>query len=74
MNGTLVAVDRQEVDEEGNSTTEMLAEAGLDVHPILKITDIFEYLLNRQVEEVVYVDDQMQAAFDEYFEMYGVKV
>ena len=70
--GILVAVDRQEVDEAGNDTTEMLTEAGLTVYPILKITEIFDYLLNRSVDGVVYVDDRIQAAFDEYFEEHGV--
>jgi len=70
--GILVAVDRQEVDEAGNDTTEMLTKAGLTVYPILKITEIFDYLLNRSVGGVVYVDDRMQAAFYEYFDRYGV--
>jgi orotate phosphoribosyltransferase len=70
--GILVAVDRQEVDEAGNDTTEMLTEAGLTVYPILKITEIFDYLLNRSVGGVVYVDDRIQAAFYEYFDRYGV--
>lgn len=70
--GILVAVDRQEVDEAGNDTTEMLTEAGLTVYPILKITEIFDYLLNRSVGGVVYVDDRIQAAFYEYFGRYGV--
>ena len=70
--GILVAVDRQEVDEAGNDTTEMLTKAGLTVYPILKITEIFDYLLNRQVGGVVYVDDRIQAAFYEYFEEHGV--
>ncbi len=72
--GILVAVDRQEVDEAGNDTTEMLTEVGLDVYPILKITEIFDYLLNRQVDGVVHVDDRIQAAFDEYFDKYGVDI
>lgn len=70
--GILVAVDRQEVDEAGNDTTEMLTKAGLTVYSILKITEIFDYLLNRSVGGVVYVDDRMQAAFYEYFDRYGV--
>jgi len=70
--GILVAVDRQEVDEAGNDSTEMLTKAGLTVYPILKITEIFDYLLNRQVDGVVYVDDRIQAAFYEYFKEHGV--
>ena len=72
--GILVAVDRQEVDEAGNNTIEMLTEANLTVYPILKITEIFDYLLNRQVGGVVYVDDRIQTAFYEYFEEHGVEV
>ncbi len=70
--GILVAVDRQEVDEAGNDTIEMLTEASLTVYPILKITEIFDYLLNRSVDGVVYVDDRLKAKFDEYFDRYGV--
>ncbi len=69
--GILVAVDRQEVDEAGNDTTEILIKAGLTVYPILKITEIFDYLLNRQVGGVVYVDDRIQAEFYKYFEEHG---
>ena len=69
--GILIAVDRQEVDEAGNNTTEMLAEADLDVYSIIRITEIFEYLLNRSVDGVVYVDDRIKEVFDEYFERYG---
>ncbi len=70
--GILVAVDRQEVDEAGNDTTEMLTDAGLTVYPILKITEIFDYLLNRSVGGVVYVDDRIHAVFYEYFKEQGV--
>lgn len=72
--GILIAVDRQEVDEENNNTTEILAEAGLDVYPVLRITEIFDYLLNRAANGNVYVDDRIKTAFDEYFERYGVHV
>ena len=70
--GILIAVDRQEVDEEENNTAEILTEAGLNVHSILRITEIFDYLLNRTIDGTVYVDDRIKAVFDEYFERYGV--
>jgi hypothetical protein len=50
----------------------MLTESGLTVYPILKITEIFDYLLNRSVGGVVHVDDRIQAAFYKYFEEQGV--
>ena len=74
LKGILIAVDRQEVDEGGNNTTEILRDAGMEVYPVLRITEIFDYLLDRTVDGTVYVDSRIKAAFDEYFEEYGVDV
>ena len=74
LKGILIAVDRQEIDEVGNSTTEILRDAGMKVYPVLRITEIFDYLLDRAVDGTVYVDSTIQAAFDVYFEEYGVCV
>jgi len=71
LKGILVAVDREEIDEEGNNTTEILRGSGLPVYPVLGIREIFDHLLNRSVGGVVHVDDRIKAAFDEYFERYG---
>lgn len=73
LKGILVAVDREEIDEEGNSTTEILRGSGLPVYPVLGIREIFDHLLNRSVGGVVHVDDRIKAAFDEYFERYGAR-
>lgn len=70
--GVLIAVDRQELDEERCKTTEILREAGMEVYPILRIREIFEYLLNRTINGKLYVDDRIKTSFDEYFEEYGV--
>ena len=67
-------MDRQEVDEKGNNTTEILRDAGMEVYAVLRITEIFGFLLNRTIGGTVYVDDQIKAAFDEYFKEYGVDV
>ncbi len=72
LEGILIAVDREEIDEAGTGTTEILANSGMTVYPILRITEIFDYLLNRTVNGSVYVDDRIKAAFDEYFGKYGV--
>ena len=74
LKGILIAVDRQEIDEYGNSTTEILRDAGMEVYPVLRITEIFDYLLDRTVGGVVYVDGRIKAAFDEYFKEYGVDI
>ncbi len=74
LKGILIAVDRQEVDEDGGNTTEILRDAGMEVYPVLRITEIFDYLLDRTVGGTVYVDGRIKAAFDEYFERYGTRV
>ena len=46
----------------------------MGVYPVLRITEIFDYLLDRTVGGAVYMDSRIQAAFDEYFEEYGTRV
>ena len=74
LKGILIAVDRQEVDEGGNNTTEILRDAGMEVYPVLRIMGIFDHLLDRTVDGTVYVDGRIKAAFDKYFGEYGNRV
>ncbi len=46
----------------------------MDIYPVLRITEIFDYLLDRTVGGTVYVDGRIQAAFDEYFGECGTRV
>jgi hypothetical protein len=46
----------------------------MEVYPVLRIAEIFEYLLDRTVGGVVYVDGRIKAVFDEYFKECGVDV
>lgn len=71
--GILVAVDRQEIDEEGKSTTEILEEEGLPVYSILKICEIFKYLFKKSINGVTYIDEEIKTSFDNYFEKYGAE-
>ncbi len=70
--GILVAVDRQEIDEKGKATTEILEQEGLPVYSILKIRDVFEYLSKNPINGTFYVDDKIKKSFDDYFEKYGI--
>lgn len=71
--GILVAVDRQEIDESGRPTSEILEEEGLPVYSILKISDVFEYLFEISINGKTYVDEEIKKCFDDYFKKYGVK-
>lgn len=70
--GILVAVDRQEKDESGRPTSEILEQEGLPVYSILKISDIFEYLFEKPIDGTIYVNEKIKTLFDNYFEKYGV--
>ncbi|MCW3136067.1 MAG: hypothetical protein N2V77_03895, partial [Canidatus Methanoxibalbensis ujae] len=63
----LVAVDREETSD---ADKKMLARYQLRLYSILRITEIFEFLHNREIEGKVYVDDGMMHDFEQYFRQY----
>lgn len=69
--GILIAVDRQEKDESGESVSQFLQERGFTLYSILKITEIISYLKTHPVNGKMYVDEQIVTAFDKYFTSYG---
>jgi orotate phosphoribosyltransferase len=69
--GILIAVDRQEKEKSGVSVSEALKEEGFNLFSILKITDVFEYLSKHPVQGKIYVDEEIKAAFKDYFAEYG---
>ncbi len=68
--GILVAVDREELDD---ADKKLLEEYHLELYSILRITEIFGFLHNREIEGEVYVDDTLNRDFKEYFKLYGAK-
>ena len=52
----------------------MLARYHLSLYSILKITEIFEFLHNREIDGKVYVDEAVNKVFREYFSKYGGKM
>ena len=69
--GILVAVDREETSD---ADKKMLARYQLSLYSILKITEIFEFLHNREIDGKVYVDEAVNKVFREYFSKYGGKM
>ena len=68
--GILVAVDREELSD---ADKELLEATNLKMFSILKITDIFDFLLNKEIEGKVYVHAKTKKDFDVYFGKYGRK-
>lgn len=66
--GIFIAVDRQELSREDKNSLEQL---GLKIYSILKITEIFDFLYEREINGKVYVDDNIKKVFDLYFSKYG---
>ncbi|MDY6966303.1 MAG: orotate phosphoribosyltransferase [Halobacteriota archaeon] len=69
--GIMIAVDRQELDENGASIGDLLKQEGLQLYPILRIRDIFDYLYNREVDKRIHVNDDIKRSFEEHFKRYG---
>lgn len=69
--GIVIAVDREERGTEKSAIKELEEATGLKVHVIEKISNIYKYLHNREINGHVYVDDPAMAAFKEYQKEYG---
>ena len=68
--GILVAVDREELSD---ADKELLEATNLRMYSILKITEIFDFLLNKEIEGGVCVDEKVKKDFEEYFGKHGRK-
>lgn len=69
----VVSVDRQEVGKEGNNALkEIEVKHKTAVRAIVTVSEIKEYLHNRAINDVVYINDEMKAKMDEYAKQYGV--
>ena len=66
-----ILMDREETDENGKSALDELAQRGVRTYPILKVSEVFEYLLERDIDGKVYVNQQQYGAFEEYNKKYG---
>jgi len=73
LKGIMIAIDREEQDETGEPTNAILEKAGFKVYPILRITEIFDWLRGREIGGMIYVTDHVYDAFEDYFALYGAE-
>ena len=72
--GVIISVDRQEKGKgEKSAIQEVKEDLGIPIIPIVTLDDIVEHLHNRQIDEKVYIDDNMKVKISEYREEYGAK-
>jgi len=69
----LILLDREETDDQGHMTTSELASRGVHTYSLLRVTDVFQYLLERDIEGKVYVDQKQYDRFEDYLRQHGSK-
>lgn len=73
VEGVILAVDRMEKGQTDKSAIQELKdEFGINVYSIVNIEEVVEYLYKREIDGVVYVDDEKMAKIQEYRRQYGV--
>ena len=72
--GVFISVDRQEVGKEGKSAIkEFEKNYGISVYSIVNLTEIMEFLHNKEIGGKIYIDDTIKSKIEAYLEEYGVK-
>ncbi len=71
--GVVIAVDREEKGTAKNAIEEFEEASGIKVHAVEKISSIFNYLHNREIDGQVHVNDAIFTACKEYMKQYGAK-
>lgn len=69
--GIVIAVDREEIGNKKNAIEEFSNETGIRVEAIVKISEIFEYLKNKEIDGKIYVDDEIYERFLKYRKEFG---
>lgn len=74
FSGILVAVDRMESNGEGKDTvTEFQNEMGIPVMAIVTIKEICHYLLNKEIEGEVYLNEEVYHRIEAYLQQFSVR-
>ena len=72
--GLVVSVDRMERGKGEKSALQEIQETyGFETTAIVTMADVVEHLYNKPYKGKVIIDDQLKAAIDAYFDIYGVK-
>jgi len=74
ITGLIISVDRMEKGQGEKSALKELEEKfNIKTCAIVTMEEVVEYLYNRNIDGVVYIDDEIKAKIDEYYKQYGVK-
>ena len=72
--GLMVSLNRMEVGLGGKMSAleEITEKYGFPANAIVSMADVTEHLYNKPYKGEVYINDDMKAAIDKYYEQYGV--
>lgn len=71
--GLIISVDRMEKGQgEQSALKELEQKFNLKTYAIVTMEEVVEYLYNRNIDGVVYIDDELKERIDAYYEQYGV--
>lgn len=74
IKGLMVSLNRMEKGQSEKSALEEIKEKyGFDANAIVNMQEVVEYLYNRPYDGQIYIDDEIKAAIDAYYEQYGAK-
>lgn len=75
VKGLMVSLNRMEMGKsEGKTALEEIKELyGFETGAIVTMEEVTEYLYNKPYKGNVYINDDIKAAMDAYYEQYGVK-
>lgn len=72
--GLMVSLNRMEKGKTEKSALDEIQEKyGFKASAIVSMAEVIEHLYNREYKERVLIDDELKAAIDDYYEVYGVK-
>lgn len=75
VRGLIVSLNRMEVGQGGKTGAldEIRGKYGFEAHAIVSMAEVTEFLYNKPYKGTIYIDDEIKAAIDAYYDSYGVK-
>jgi orotate phosphoribosyltransferase len=72
--GLIISVDRMEKGKgETSALTQIQQEFNMRTHAIVTMSEVVEYLYNREINGTVIIDDEMKSRIEDYYKLYGAK-
>lgn len=73
ISGLVISVDRMEKGKgEKSAQSEIKEVFGIKTYSIVTMSEVVEYLYNREIDGIIYIDDNIKLEIEEYYEKYGV--